>query len=55
MALTYLYDEGGEPLTPSHLITGCRELDKLDRRENCKFIGDSKSLKGWTRYLNLIL
>ena len=44
--LTYLYDEGGEPLTPSHLIMGSRVLDKPDRRENCEFIGDSKSLKG---------
>ena len=53
--LTYLYDEGGEPLTPSHLIMGRRVLDKPDRRENCEFIGDSKSLKGRAKYLSLIL
>ena len=53
--LTYLYDEIGEPLTPSHLIMCRRILDRPNQREICDIVSNAKSLKGRAKYLSIIL
>ena len=53
--LTYLFEEVGEPLTPSHMITGRRILDKPRETENCNLSCDYKSLKRRAKYLTLVL